>query len=101
MKDASARLGYLHETVRLLFPGTGSPRPYSVLPHRVLPRRLAPRRWWHVGGAVTVPLEGSVAAYLGEVFDAPVETVLHVRPALRPNRKPVLEVRTGGGCWRT
>ncbi|MFI9594271.1 hypothetical protein [Nonomuraea sp. NPDC052265] len=96
MKDASARLGYLRETVRLLYPGTGAPRPYSVLPHRLLPRRLAPRRWWHVGGAVTVPVEDSIAAYLGEVFDAPVETVLHVRPALRPNRKPVLEARTGG-----
>ncbi|NUP83056.1 MAG: hypothetical protein HOV96_36545, partial [Nonomuraea sp.] len=96
MKDASARLGYLRETVRLLFPGTGSPRAYTVLPHPVLPRRLAPRRWWHLGGATTLPYEESIAAYLGEVFDAPVETVLHVRPALRPNRKPVLEARTDG-----
>lgn len=96
MKDASARLGYLQETVRLLFPGTGSPRPYSVLPHPVLPRRLAPRRWWHPVPALTLAVEGSIAAYLGEVFDAPVETVLHVRPALRPNRKPVLEARTDG-----
>ncbi|NUR87713.1 MAG: hypothetical protein HOY71_26820 [Nonomuraea sp.] len=96
MKDASARLGYLRETVRLLFPGTGSPRPYAVLPHPVLPRRFAPRRWWHPVPGVAVAVEGSIAAYLGEVFDAPVEAVLHVRPALRPNRKPVLEARTGG-----
>ncbi|MFG1703842.1 hypothetical protein ACFLIM_11675 [Nonomuraea sp. M3C6] len=96
MNDASIRLGYLEETVRLLYPGSGSPRAYTVLPHPAVPRRLAPRRWWHPGSEVLVPVEGSIAAYLSEVFRRPVETVLHVRPALRANRKPILEARSGG-----
>ncbi|MGW5157196.1 hypothetical protein ACWEPN_17145 [Nonomuraea wenchangensis] len=96
MNDAAVRLGYLADTVRLLYPGPGSPRAYTVLPHAAVPRRLAPRRWWHVGSPVMVPGEGSIAAHLGEVFGRPVETVLHVRPARRANRKPVLEVRSGG-----
>ncbi|TDD52840.1 hypothetical protein E1286_08170 [Nonomuraea terrae] len=96
MTDAATRLGYLAETVRLLYPGTGSPRAYTVLPLPALPRRLAPRRWWHVGSRVMVPDEGSIATYLSEVFERPVETVLHVRPARRANRKPVLEARSQG-----
>ncbi|MFK4042106.1 hypothetical protein ACI2LC_40435 [Nonomuraea wenchangensis] len=96
MNDAAVRLGYLADTVRLLYPGPGSPRAYTVLPHAAVPRRLAPRRWWHVGSPVMVPGEGSIAAHLGEVFGRPVETVLHVRPARRANRKPVLEVRSRG-----
>lgn len=96
MNDAAIRLGYLAETVRLLYPGGGSPLAYTLLPHAALPRRLAPRRWWHVGAKVVVPVEGSISAYLSEVFHQPVETVLHVRPALRANRKPILEARSGG-----
>ncbi|MBF8188855.1 hypothetical protein ITP53_24585 [Nonomuraea sp. K274] len=96
MNDAGARLGYLAETVRLLYPGSGSPLAYTVLPHAALPRRLAPRRWWHLWSEVVVPGEGSIVAYLSEVFGRPVKIVLHVRPALRANRKPVLEVWAGG-----
>jgi hypothetical protein len=96
MNDAAVRLGYLAETVRLLHPGSGSPRAYTLLPHAAVPRRLAPRRWWHLGAQVMVPGEGSIAAYLSEVFSRPVETVLHVRPARRANRKPILEARSGG-----
>ncbi|SEG99103.1 hypothetical protein SAMN05444920_112226 [Nonomuraea solani] len=96
MNDAAVRLGYLAETVRLLYPGSGSPRAYTVLPHPAVPRRLAPRRWWHVGSEVLVPVEGSIAAYLSEVFHQQVETVVHVRPALRANRKPILEARSAG-----
>ncbi|MEV4566884.1 hypothetical protein AB0K12_24215 [Nonomuraea sp. NPDC049419] len=96
MSDAAVRLGYLAETVRLLYPGPGSPRPYTVLPHAAVPRRLAPRRWWHLGSRVQVPVEGSIAAHLSEVFGRPVETVLHVRPARRANRKPILEARADG-----
>ncbi|MER7613652.1 hypothetical protein ABT361_18115, partial [Nonomuraea wenchangensis] len=33
MNDAAVRLGYLADTVRLLYPGPGSPRAYTVLPH--------------------------------------------------------------------
>ncbi|MEV4175606.1 hypothetical protein [Nonomuraea sp. NPDC049709] len=96
MSDAAVRLGYLAETVRLLYPGSGSPRAYTVLPHAAVPRRLAPRRWWHLGSQVVVPVEGSIAAHLSEIFHRPVETVLHVRPALRANRKPILEARADG-----
>ncbi|NRQ34443.1 hypothetical protein HII36_21675 [Nonomuraea sp. NN258] len=96
MNDSAIRLGYLAETVRLLYPGPGAARAYTVLPHTAVPRRLAPRRWWHVWPSVMVPVEGSISAYLSEVFGAPVETVVHVRPARRANRKPVLEARSGG-----
>ncbi|MEU8245266.1 hypothetical protein [Nonomuraea sp. NPDC048916] len=96
MNDAKIRLRYLGETVRLLYPGSGSPLAYSVLPHRLLPRRLAPRRWWHTGRKVVLPSEGSIAAHLSEVLGAPIETVLHARPARRANRKPILEARSGG-----
>ncbi|MEU6780492.1 hypothetical protein ABZ912_14925 [Nonomuraea angiospora] len=96
MNDAAIRLDYLEKTVRLLYPGPGSPRAYTVLPHSAVPRRMVPRRWWHPWSRVVVPDEGSIATYLGEVFGQPVETVLHVRPAARANRKPVLEARSGG-----
>ncbi|TMR21613.1 hypothetical protein ETD86_14370 [Nonomuraea turkmeniaca] len=96
MSDAATRLDYLSETVRLLYPGPGSPRAYTLLPHAAVPRRLAPRRWWHLWSPVVVPGAGSITAHLSEVFDRPVETVLHVRPARRANRKPILEVRSGG-----
>lgn len=96
MNDAAVRLSYLAQTTRLLYPGAGSPRAYTVLPHAALPRRLAPRRWWHLWSKVVLPAEGSVAAHLSEVFGRPVETVLHVRPAQRANRKPILEARCGG-----
>ncbi|MGW4957748.1 hypothetical protein ACWEPL_11015 [Nonomuraea sp. NPDC004186] len=96
MSDAAIRLDYLEKTVRLLYPGPGSPRAYTVLPHPAVPRRMVPRRWWHPWSPVVVPGEGSIATYLGEVFGQPVETVLHVRPAARANRKPVLEARSGG-----
>ncbi|NUR88884.1 MAG: hypothetical protein HOY71_32765, partial [Nonomuraea sp.] len=84
--------------LRLLYPGPGTARPYSLLPHALLPRRLAPRRWWHapLGRPVVVPFEGSIAAHLGEVFGMPIETVVHVRPARRANRKPILEAFSGG-----
>ncbi|SDJ52200.1 hypothetical protein SAMN05421874_10284 [Nonomuraea maritima] len=96
MTDAAARLGYLAETVGLLYPETGPSRAYTVLPLPAVPRRLAPRRWWHVGGRFMVSDEGSIATYLSEVFERPVETVLHIRPARRANRKPVLEARSEG-----
>ncbi|MFI6391370.1 hypothetical protein ACIBHY_21000 [Nonomuraea sp. NPDC050547] len=99
MNDAKIRLRYLGQTVRVLFPGHGSPQPYSLLPHALLPRRLAPRRWWHaaLGPKVMVAVEGSISEYLSEVFGVRVETVLHVRPARRANRKPILEAHTESG----
>ncbi|HLU72582.1 MAG TPA: hypothetical protein VKZ82_10385 [Nonomuraea sp.] len=96
MNDARARLIYLAGTLDLLYPGSAGPRAYTLLPHARLPRRLAPRRWWHPGRPLTLPTRGSIAEHLTEVFGTPVETVLHVRPARRANRKPVLEAYSGG-----
>ncbi|MEU9831412.1 hypothetical protein AB0D67_07700 [Streptosporangium sp. NPDC048047] len=96
--DAQARLRYLDRTVRLLFPDAGEARPHSLLPHPVLPRRLVPRRWWHPGRRIMVPSgEDTIETYLGEALSAPVRVVLHVRPARRANRKPILEAHTPDG----
>ena len=98
MNDARARLRYLNETIDLLFPGPGAPKPYTLLPHRLLPRRLVPRAWWHLGGRLTVPSgPGGIENHLSEVFDTPVRVTLRVRPALRANRKPILEARGTDG----
>jgi hypothetical protein len=98
MTDTDIRLSYLGDTLRLLYPGQGDPRAHTLLPHARLPRRLAPRRWWHrlAGPRVLLPVDGSISAHLGEVFGTPVEIVLHVRPACRANRKPILEVHGDG-----
>ncbi|MEU4545410.1 hypothetical protein [Nonomuraea dietziae] len=98
MRDARIRLRYLGQTVRLLYPGPGAPHAYSLLPHAVLPRRLTPRRWWHgaFGPKVMLPVEGSIETHLGEVFGTPVRATLHVRPARRANRKPILELHADG-----
>ncbi|SNT41603.1 hypothetical protein SAMN05216276_10413 [Streptosporangium subroseum] len=98
MNDARIRLRYLDQTINLLFPGPGEARPYTLLPHRRLPRRLVPRTWWHLGGKVMIPSgEGCIETYLREVLGTPVRVVLHVRPARRANRKPLLEVHAPDG----
>ncbi|MER5419865.1 hypothetical protein [Streptosporangium roseum] len=100
MNDARVRLRYLDETIGLLFPGSGGRRPYSVLPHPLLPRRLAPRAWWHPGRKVMVASdsdEATIETYLSEMLGAPIRIVLHVRPALRANRKPILEAHAPDG----
>ncbi len=98
MTDTALRLSYLGDTLRLLYPGQDDPRAHTLLPHARLPRRLTPRRWWHrlVGPRVLLAADGSVSAHLSEVFGAAVETVVHVRPARRANRKPILEVHADG-----
>ncbi|WP_433245645.1 hypothetical protein ACQPYK_43800 [Streptosporangium sp. CA-135522] len=98
MNDARGRLRYLDQTLGLLFPGPGEARPYTVLPHPLLPRRLAPRAWWHPGGKVMVPSgEDTIETYLSEALSAPIRVVLHVRPARRANRKPILEAHAPDG----
>ncbi|MDP9864996.1 MULTISPECIES: hypothetical protein [Streptosporangium] len=98
MNDARARLRYLGETLDLLFPGPGRARPYSVLPHPLLPRRLVPRAWWHPGGKIMVPSgEATIETYLSEALGTPIRAVLHVRPARRVNRKPILEAHAPDG----
>ncbi|MBB2913367.1 hypothetical protein FHS43_004671 [Streptosporangium becharense] len=91
MNDARARLRYLDRTIGLLFPGPGEPLPYTLLPHRLVPRRLVPRAWWHPGGKVVVPSgRDTIQTHLSEVLGTPVRVTLHVRPARRANRKPIL-----------
>ncbi|MFC4058452.1 hypothetical protein ACFOWE_09110 [Planomonospora corallina] len=98
MNDTEIRLRYLRQTVDLLFPGSGRARPYSLLPHPWLPRRLAPRAWWHPGRKVMLPAgPDTVETYLSEVLGTPVRVTLHVRPARRANRKPVLEAHDAAG----
>jgi hypothetical protein len=99
MNDARIRLRYLDQTISLLFPGSrDEARPYTLLPHRRLPRRLVPRAWWHLGGKVMVSSgEATIETYLSEVLGTPVRIVLHVRPARRANRKPILEVHAPDG----
>jgi hypothetical protein len=99
MNDARIRLRYLDQTISLLFPGSrDEAQPYTLLPHRLLPRRLVPRAWWHLGGKVMVPSgEATIETYLSEVLGLPVRVVLHVRPARRANRKPILEVHAPDG----
>lgn len=93
LTDARIRTRYLRQTISLLFPGPGMCRPYSLLPHAVLPRRLTPRRWWHtaLGARIDLPVERSIESYLSEVLGTQVQVTLRVRPARRPNRKPILE----------
>lgn len=97
--DARIRLRYLRQTVGLLFPGPDHPRAYSVLPHLALPRRLAPRRWWHLpfSPKVMIPVKGSIECHLSEVLGTPIRVVMHVRPARRANRKPILEAHDATG----
>ncbi|PZG22285.1 hypothetical protein C1I98_36740 [Spongiactinospora gelatinilytica] len=96
MNDARVRVRYLDETVHRLFPSgdSGEMAAYSLLPHARLPRRLVRRRWWHgpLSRPVMVPAAdgGSIEDHLGEVLGMPIRTVLHVRPARRANRKPIL-----------
>ncbi|MEV8636000.1 hypothetical protein AB0395_30520 [Streptosporangium sp. NPDC051023] len=98
MNDARVRLRYLAQTIDLLFPPGGDRRPYTLLPHSVLPRRLAPRAWWHPGRRVMVPSgEATIETYLSEVLGTPIRVVLHVRPAGRANRKPILEAHARDG----
>ncbi|MEW9529030.1 hypothetical protein [Microbispora sp. NPDC049125] len=105
MNDARARLGYLDETLRLLYPGllypaAGGRSARTVLPHRLVPRRLVPRARWHaaLGRRVLVGAgPDTIETYLSEVLGRRVLTVVHVRPALRANRKPVLEAHDASG----
>ncbi|MEU0518610.1 hypothetical protein [Streptosporangium sp. NPDC006007] len=98
MNDARVRLRYLGQTIGLLFPECGPGRPYSLLPHPLLPRRLVPRAWWHPGRKVMVPSgEDTIETHLGEVLGTPIRVVLHVRPAGRANRKPILEAHAPDG----
>lgn len=101
MSDRHVRLEYLAQVLATLFPAPGEAwREYTLLPHRLVPRRLVPRASRHrlLGGAVRVPVgEDCVERYLCRVLGREVRVTVHVRPARRANRKPVLEVHGDGG----
>lgn len=100
MADARLRREYLERTLTLLFPGDGPPRAWTLLPHAAVPRRLVPRRWWHrvLGRPVMVRTGGeTIEDHLAAVFGVPVRVVLHVRPARRANRKPILSAHGPDG----
>ncbi len=101
-RDARARLRYLHEVITLLYPPSAAKSARTLLPHRLAPRWLVPRARWHFalgpGGRVLVS-DGAdtIETYLSDVLGHPVRAVLHVRPARRANRKPVLEAHGPAG----
>ncbi|MBO4273389.1 hypothetical protein [Microbispora triticiradicis] len=72
----------------------------TVLPHRLVPRRVVPRAWWHAAlgrGLRTGGASGTIETHLSEVLGRRVHVVVHVRPARRANRKPVLEAYDASG----
>jgi hypothetical protein len=100
VSDVRARLDYLDGVLSALFPPSHRHVPYTLLPHRLVPRRLVPRAGWHrlLGRAVRVPAgDDTIEGHLGEVLGRPVRVAVRVRPALRANRKPVLEAHCEGG----
>ncbi|MEV7806624.1 hypothetical protein AB0O28_27120 [Microbispora sp. NPDC088329] len=103
MRDAADRLGYLDEVLPLLFPSSGSgarPCVRSVLPHRLVPRRVVPRAWWHTALGRRLPVGSgpdTIETHLSDVLGRRVRVVVHVRPALRANRKPILEAYDESG----
>lgn len=110
MSDAADRLAYLDEVLPLLFPpgsgaGTGAPGgarrdARTVLPHRLVPRRVVPRAWWHIALGRRLPVGGgpdTIETHLSDVLGRRVRVVVHVRPARRANRKPILEAYDESG----
>ncbi|WP_169948605.1 hypothetical protein [Microbispora sp. H11081] len=101
MRDAADRLRYLDQVMDLLFPGQGArPGARSVLPHRLVPRRVVPRAWWHGALGRALPVGGgpdTIETHLSDVLGRRVRVVVHVRPARRANRKPILEAYDESG----
>ncbi|MBP2707207.1 hypothetical protein JOL79_25820 [Microbispora sp. RL4-1S] len=100
MTDAQLRLRYLDEVLRLLYPSGGGRSARTVLPHRLAPRRVVPRARWHaaLGRPVLVSAgPDTIETYLGDVLGRRVHAVVRVRPARRPNRKPILEAHGDDG----
>ncbi|WP_370021386.1 hypothetical protein [Planotetraspora sp. GP83] len=72
----------------------------TVLPHRLVPRLLVPRAPWHsVLGRRVVVADGpdTIETYLSDVLGQRIHVVVHVRPARRANRKPILEAHGPAG----
>ncbi|TQS24099.1 hypothetical protein [Microbispora sp. KK1-11] len=104
MRDAADRLHYLDEVMDLLFPPSlpgACPGVRSVLPHRLVPRRVVPRAWWHTALGRGLPVGGAgtdtIETHLSDVLSRRMRVVVHVRPARRANRKPILEAYDESG----
>lgn len=101
MRDFRARLRYLDEVIPLLYPpptsGAVDRAPYALVPSRFLPRRLAPRSRWLPGRRRLPQGPRTIEGHLSEVFGERVRATSHVRPALRANRKPILEIHGASG----
>ncbi|OPG11677.1 hypothetical protein [Microbispora sp. GKU 823] len=103
MRDAADRLHYLDEVMNLLFPPSRSgarPGVRSVLPHRLVPRRVVPRAWWHAALGRGLPVgrgTDTIETHLSDVLGRRMRVVVHVRPARRANRKPILEAYDESG----
>ncbi|MEU8267085.1 hypothetical protein AB0B89_07945 [Sphaerisporangium sp. NPDC049002] len=114
MRDYRARLHYLDEVLPQLYPpppsdpasgpvpsrgsaGHASYTAYALVPSRFLPRRLVPRSRWLPGRRLLPHGPGTIEGHLSEVLGEPVRATSYVRPALRANRKPVLEIHGATG----
>ena len=123
MRDAADRLHYLDEVMDLLFPPSPPdarpgarpgalpgarpgvrpgvrPEARTVVPHRLVPRRVVPRTWWHRALGRGLPVAGgtdTIETHLSDVLGRRMRVVVHVRPARRANRKPILEAYDESG----
>ncbi|GAA4561356.1 hypothetical protein [Planotetraspora kaengkrachanensis] len=100
MRDTTTRLRYLHEVLAELYPPGTSRGSRTLLPHRLVPRRLVPRTRWHAALGRGVPVwdgPDTIETHLSQVLGTRIRAVVHVRPARRANRKPVLEAHGEGG----
>nr|WP_189179487.1 hypothetical protein [Microbispora rosea] len=71
-----------------------------MLPHRLVPRRVVPRAWWHITLGRRLLVGGgpdTIETHLSDVLGRRVRVVVHVRPARRANRKPILEAYDESG----
>ncbi|GAB3908321.1 hypothetical protein GCM10027612_82540 [Microbispora bryophytorum subsp. camponoti] len=71
-----------------------------MLPHRLVPRRVVPRAWWHTTLGRGLPVSGgadTIETHLSDVLGRRMRVVVHVRPARRANRKPILEAYDESG----
>ncbi|GAA4597711.1 hypothetical protein GCM10023194_73330 [Planotetraspora phitsanulokensis] len=100
MRDTPTRLRYLHQVLAELYPPGTSRGSRTLLPHRLVPRRLVPRTRWHAALGRGVPVwdgPDTIETHLSQVLGRRIRAVVHVRPARRANRKPVLEAHDEDG----
>ncbi|WP_283135410.1 hypothetical protein [Rhizohabitans arisaemae] len=117
MNDAQVRLRYLHEVIAKLFPPGERSETFTVVPGRFAPRLLVPvsapraaeravrphRLSWAVrlglfAERIHTPAGAdTIQTYLSAALGTEVVVAVSARPALRANRKPVLQALTRDG----